>query len=302
VTRPPGVPLNARPFLQRGGYTIWVKGTERARLRDAYHTYLRVNWGYALGAIAAGFFAINIIFAFVFTIVGGVDGVSHGSFFDALMFSVETLGTIGYGVMHPTSTAANVVVIIESITGIVTVALITGLVFSKFSRATARVAFSKDAVICMYEGKPCLMFRCGNERSNTIVEAKMHVVLSMTTKDDRGQPFFRLHDLKLVRHRMGGMRRGWTVMHRIDETSPLYQFTAEDILERECELECAMTGFDDVTLQTVYAMYAYNEKQILMGRRLADTLTIFEGGDLMFDITKFHDTLPDDAPAATNSF
>ena len=146
------------------------------------------------------------------------------------------------------------------------------------------------------------MFRCGNERSNTIVEAKMHVVLSMTSKDDRGKPFYRLHDLKLVRHRMGGMRRGWTVMHRIDETSPLYQLTAEDILERECELECAMTGFDDVTLQTVYAMYAYNEKQILMGRRLADTLTIFEGGDLMFDITKFHDTLPDDAPAGANWF
>ena len=302
MSRPAGVPPDARPFPQRGGYTIWVNGAERARLRDAYHIYLRVPWGYALGAIAGGFFAINVIFAVIFMIVGGVDGVDRGSFFDALMFSVETLGTIGYGVMHPTSAGANIVVIIESITGIVTVALITGLVFSKFSRATARVAFSTNAVICRHDGKPTLMFRCGNERSNTIVEAKMHVVLSVTSTDDRGQPFYRLHDLKLIRDRMGGMRRGWAVMHVIDETSPLHGLSQQDIIDRECELECAMTGFDDVTLQTVYAIHAYNEKQILMGRRLADTLTIFEGGDLMFDISKFHDTLPEDAPTETSPF
>ena len=101
---------------------------------------------------------------------------------------------------------------------------------------------------------------------------------------------------------MGGMRRGWTVMHKIDEQSPLYGLDAAAITKSECEIEVAVMGFDDVTLQTVYALHQYNDKQILTGQRLVDTLTIFESGDLMFDITKFHDTVAEDAPASSSPF
>jgi inward rectifier potassium channel len=302
VSRPPGVPTNATPVRQQAGYTIWVNGAERTRLRDAYHTFLRLRWSYSLAAIALGFFVVNVIFAVIYLMVGGLDGVRHGSFFDSLMFSVETLGTIGYGVMHPSSGAASVVVIVESITGIIITALITGLVFSKFARATARIAFSRTAVICNHEGKQTLMFRCGNERSNVIVEAKMHVVLSMTKVDERGEQFYKIYDLPLHRDRMGGMRRGWTVRHTIDDKSPLFGLDAEAITKGECEIEVALMGFDDVTLQTVYALHQYNDKQILIGHRLVDTLTIFDNGDLMFDMTKFHDTVVDDAPASTSPF
>jgi len=293
VQRPPGVPATALPQYQQDGYTIWVNGAERTRLRDAYHTFLRLPWSASLALIGLGFFLVNVVFAFAYMIVGGVEGVARGSFFDALMFSVETLGTIGYGVMHPKAGGASVVVIVESITGIIITALITGLVFSKFARATARIAFSNNAVICKHEGKQTLMFRCGNERSNVIVEARMHVVCTMRTVDDRGKPFYRLHDLVLVRDRMGGMRRGWLVMHVIDDTSPLYGLDAEGINKAEVELDISVMGFDDVTLQTVYAMHSYSDKKILFGHRLADTLTVFDSGDLMFDITKFHDTIPE---------
>jgi inward rectifier potassium channel len=302
VHRPPGAPATATPFLQQAGYTIWVNGAERTRLRDAYHTFLRLPWIYSLAAIGLGFVLVNVVFAVIYMIVGGVDGVARGSFFDSLMFSVETIGTIGYGVMHPNSGAASVVVIVESMTGIIITALITGLVFSKFSRATARIAFSRNAVICRHEGKPTLIFRCGNERSNVIVEAKMHVVISMTKVDARGKPYYKLFDLALHRDRMGGMRRGWTVMHTIDDTSPLFGLDAEAIRKAECEIEVAVMGFDDVTLQTVHALYQYSDKQILVGHRLVDTLTIYENGDLLFDMTKFHDTVVDDAPATSSPF
>ncbi len=253
-----------------------------------------MRWAWAFGLIGLGFFAINLVFAVVYLVVGGIDGATNGSFFDALMFSVETLGTIGYGVMHPTSHAASVVVIIESITGIITVSLITGLVFSKFSRAVGRFAFSTNAVVCKHEGKPTLMFRCGNERSNTIVETRIHVIASLTSTDDRGKPFYKMHDLKLVRDRLGGLRRGWQVMHVIDEESPLYKLDAATANEKELELEVALMGFDDITLQTVHGTHQYADGHVLWNRRLADTLTVLDNGDMLLDVTKFNDTVADD--------
>jgi inward rectifier potassium channel len=279
--------------VSSGDYTIWVNGAERTRLRDAYHSFLRIRWPLSIALIALGFFLVNLVFALVYYLVGGIEGVAGGSFFDALMFSVETLGTIGYGVMHPTSHAASVVVIVESITGIICVALITGLVFSKFSRPVARIAFSKNCVICDHEGKPTLMFRCGNQRSNVIVEARIHVVATKVVSADPSKPFYRLHDLKLVRDRIGGLRRGWLVLHVVDETSPLYGLDADGMKKAEIELEIAIMGFDDVTLQTVHAMHLYGDKDILIGHKFVDTLSILPNGDMMLDVTKFHDTVPE---------
>ncbi|MEO6776365.1 MAG: ion channel [Kofleriaceae bacterium] len=291
--RPEGVPPRAIASPQQAGYTIWVHGAQRTRLRDAYHSFLRIRWLASLALIALGFFLVNVMFALLYFIVGGVDGVAATSFFDALMFSVETLGTIGYGVMHPVSHAASVVVIVESIAGIMCVALITGLVFAKFARPTARIAFTKHCVICQHEGKPTLMFRCGNERSNVIVEARIHVVATIVTATDPSRPFYKLHDLELVRDRIGGLRRGWSVMHVIDETSPLYQLDAAGAAKAEVEIEIAIMGFDDVTLQTVHAMHQYSDKDLLFGHRFADTLTIVGNGDMLLDATKFHDTVPE---------
>jgi inward rectifier potassium channel len=290
--RPEGVPQTAvGSRVSSGDYTIWVNGAERTRLRDAYHSFLRIRWPASLGLIALGYFIVNLLFALVYYAIGGIDGVGTGSFFDALMFSVETLGTIGYGVMHPTSHAASVVVIVESIAGIMCVALITGLVFSKFSRPVARIAFSKNCVICDHEGKQTLMFRCGNQRSNVIVEARIHVVATKVVSADPSKPFYRLHDLKLVRDRIGGLRRGWLVLHVVDETSPLYGLDAEGMKKAEIELEIAIMGFDDVTLQTVHAMHLYGDKDILIGHKFVDTLSILPNGDMMLDVTKFHDTV-----------
>jgi inward rectifier potassium channel len=289
--RPEGVPTSAVPSRVQTGYTIWVNGAERTRLRDAYHSFLQIRWPASLGLIALGFFLVNVVFAVVYYFIGGVDGVGPTSFFDALMFSVETLGTIGYGVMHPTSHAASVVVIVESIAGIMCVALITGLVFAKFSRPVARIAFSKNCVICTHEGKPTLMFRCGNQRSNVIVEARMHVVATKVVSTDPSKPFYKLYDLKLVRDRIGGLRRGWLVMHVLDETSPLFGLDAEGMAKAEVELEIAVMGFDDVTLQTVHAMHQYSDKDILVAHKFVDTLTNLPNGDLMLDVTKFHDTI-----------
>ena len=290
------IPRGARGIRQQAGYTIWTVGDTRTPARDAFHTFLRMPWAPAIGLIAAWVVVINIAFALAYTAVGGIDGARGGSLWDAFLFSVQTLGTIGYGVMHPTSTAANTIVIAESITGIIVIAIITGLVFTKFARPNARVAFSTYAVITNHEGKPTLMLRCGNQRSNVIVNAEMRITIALQTTTAEGELYYKLHDLKLVRGRMGGLRRGWTAMHVIDEASPLHGMDAQALEKTEAELDVGIIGIDDVLMQTVHSSHQYSDKQIKFGYRFADTLTTLPNGDLVFDLTKFDVLVPDDVP------
>jgi inward rectifier potassium channel len=195
--------------------------------------------------------------------------------------------------MNPHTTGSQTVMIVESLFGIVFTALATGLVFAKFSRSTGRIGFSKLAVITNHDGKRTLMLRVGNLRSNVIVEARLCITAALATITAEGKPFYRMHDLKLVRDRMTGLRRGWTVMHVIDETSPLYGMDAAGLEKAECEIECAITGLDDVTMQTVHMIHLYSDKTIVFGHRFVDTIQTLSNGDLLFDLTKFDAIEPD---------
>jgi len=290
------VPAGARAVRQPGGYTFWVVGDEGARLRDLYHNFLRWRWGVSLGLIAAGFLAVNLVFATIYFFIGGVEHMAPGSFWEALVFSVETLGTIGYGGMIPTSHAAETVMMVEAVTGLIVTALATGLVFSKFARATARVAFTTNMVITKHEGVPTLMFRIGNRRANAIVDARLHAVLAMTRLTPEGETFYKMHDLTLVRDRMGAMRRGWVAMHVIDETSPLHGLDAAALDKHEAEVEVSLTGLDDVMMQTVHSNHIYSDKQIRFGHRFADTLRSLPNGDVVLDLNQFDVIVPDTAP------
>ncbi len=288
-----GIPKGARRLPQAQGYAIWVVGDERHVLRDAYHSFLRTRWSIAIGLIAAGVLAVNVVFGAAYLIVGGVDNMHAGSFWDAFVFSVETLGTIGYGVMSPRSDAANVVMIVEAMTGIVVIAIVTGLVFTKFARTTARVAFTSDVVVTQHDDKPTLMFRIGNRRSNVIVDAHLRAIASMTRTTAEGELFYKLYDVKLVRDHQSGMRRGWTVMHVIDEASPFFGMDAEALAKAEAELEISLVGMDDVTMQTVHSIHVYTDKNIKFGHKFAETLKPLPNGDMIFDLTQFDVIVPE---------
>jgi inward rectifier potassium channel len=291
------LPSTARKVQQQGS-TFYVIGDERALLRDAYHIFLRLPWSASLALIAAGFFAVNVVFAGGYYLVGGVTG-ADGTFFDALSFSVQTLATIGYGAMYPQSVAAQWIMIVESIVSLILTALATGLVFAKFSRPTTRVAFSRHAVVTHHEGNRMLMFRAGNRRSNVIVEATIHVVAVFTTITAEGKTFYKAVDLPMVRDRQVGMTRGWTLMHRIDEASPLYAVDAGKLAALELELYIALTGLDDVAMQTVHAIHRYTDDQIRIDHHFEDTLIPLDNGEFVVDMTKFDVVVPD--PAARDS-
>jgi inward rectifier potassium channel len=271
---------------------ISVIGAPRTTLRDFYYLFLKVRWSVAIGVIVLAYLALNAAFAAAYLAVGGVANARAGSFYDAFCFSVETMGTVGYGWMYPLSAGANAIMISESVTSLIVTAVATGLLFAKFSRSSARVVFSKYAVIGPMDGVPTLMLRVGNERGNQILEATIRVALVRTEVTKEKTKFYRMYDLRLSRERSPAMSRSWTVLHVIDRDSPLYGATPESIVVGEVELIINLVGTDDTSLQPVHARKRYDDHEILWGARHADVLTEAEDGSIVMDVRRFHDVHP----------
>jgi inward rectifier potassium channel len=271
---------------------VVVVGAGVHPLRDAYHLMLAASWPSILTAIGGGFLALNALFALGFLWTGGVAGVRPGSFSDAFFFSVQTMGTIGYGAMYPTSTAANVLVVAESVVGLIVTALATGIVFSRFSRTTGELLFSRHACIGPMDGIPTLTFRVGNDRASTIFEARVSVTVIRTERTQEGQVFYRMYDLELVRDHSQALARSFTVMHRITGKSPLFDATPESCDRDEVEIMISVVGTDDTSLQPVHARRRYVMSDVLWGARLADILSELPDGTIELDLRKFHDTVP----------
>jgi inward rectifier potassium channel len=271
---------------------VSVIGAPRTTLRDFYYLFLKVRWSAAIAVIVVAYLALNAIFALGYVVAGGVTNARPGSFFDALCFSVETMGTVGYGWMYPTSAAANAIMMAESVTSLIVTALATGLVFAKFSRSSARVVFSKHAVIGPMDGVPTLMLRVGNERGNQILEATIRVSIVRTEITKEKMKFYRMYDLRLSRERSPAMSRSWTVLHPIDKDSPLFGATPESVVRDEIEILANVVGTDDTSLQPVHARKRYEEHEIVWGARHEDILTETDDGTLVLDIRRFHDIRP----------
>ena len=270
-------------------YTIRVIGARRPGLRDAYHALLRMSWWRVIAVIVLVFLLLNAIFALLYMVVGGVANARRGSFLDAFYFSVQTIGTIGYGSMFPVSTGANNIVVLESIVGLLITALATGLVFVRFSLTRPRVVFGRYAAIGPMDGIPTLMIRLGNDRSSQIYDARMRLMLMTTNRSPEGEVSYRTTDLALMRDRLPALARSWTILHRLDERSPLHRQTPESLARVDAEILVAVSGIDDTSLQSVNARWTYEHTRIVWGARLADILSETPEGDLLVDLTRFHE-------------
>jgi inward rectifier potassium channel len=271
---------------------IVVVGTKPHPIRDAYHSLLRMSWPGVLMTIALLFLATNAVFGVLFMIVGGVNGARDGSLRDAFFFSVQTLGTVGYGTMYPTSTGANVLVTAESIAGVILTALATGIVFARFSQTTSMLVFTSKVCISPMDGVPTVMLRVGNDRESTIVEASIRVVLIRTVTTKEGMLFYHMLDLPLQRDRSLALSRSWTVLHVIDEKSPLFGLTPETCAQQEVEITASVSGTDDTSLQLVHARRRYEAKDIVWGARPSDVLAERPDGLIQLDVSKFDQIEP----------
>jgi len=263
---------------------------------DVYHHLLTSSWLALLLQIAGAFAVANAIFALGYLLDGGIANARPGSFADVFFFSVETMATIGYGQMSPVSFVAHVLMSIEALTGLIGLALVTGMIFAKFSRPTARVRFSRVAVISKRDGVPSLMFRMANVRANQIVEAQIHVVLARQEFTVEGEEVRRFHDLSLSRHRNAIFGFSWTAIHPIDIDSPLFGATPESLMKARTSVIVSLTGIDETFSQTVYARYSYTTTDIVWGARLADISTHTPKGLFALDMSKFDHVIPAELP------
>ncbi len=276
------------------------QGVRRAGLRvpwwsDLYHRALTLPWWQFLGLGCAIYLGVNLIFALLYLgQPGAISGARPRSFLDAFFFSVQTIATIGYGQMSPATVYANVLVTIETMAGLVFLALSTGVVFARISRPTARVVFGRAATVAPYDGVPTLSFRIGNERRSQILEADVTVTLLRHETTREGVQLRRFHDLALARAHTPVFALTFTVMHPIGPDSPLHGATAESLLTEDAELLISVTGLEETTSQTVHARHSYLPDEILFGRRFADIFTTDPDGTRVIDYARFHDTVPAD--------
>ena len=296
----PAVP--ARIFGRDGTIDIVRTGRKVSRRSDLYHWFLSLRLWSLVGLCAGAYMLMNSFFAVMYLLDSeGVANARPGSFADAFFFSVQTMATIGYGSMYPKSVFANLVVTVETVVGLLSFALITGLLFSRFSRPTARVLFSNVATVAPYNGVPTLMFRVANERRNQLLQAEISVTLLRTERTAEGVEVRRQHDLKLVRNRSAFFSLSWTIMHPIDESSPLWGQTPESLAAAEVELAVLLTGTDETFNQMVHGRFAYTAAEILWDRRLADIVHRMPDGRRFVDYARFHDTVPIDRSGAASA-
>jgi inward rectifier potassium channel len=279
--------------VRDGKFEVMGMGAWYSYWRDPYHLLLTIPWSGFIPLICVLYVTINALFAVAYWLGGDcIANARPGSFLDLFFFSVQTLASIGYGAMYPKTTYANIVVTIEAMIGLMGIALMTGLAFARFSRPTARVIFSRVAVITAHDAKPTLMFRTANQRRNTILEAQMRVYLMRDEVTAEGQFMRRIYDLQLLRNQTPNFSLSWSVVHVIDQFSPLYGMTSESLSDTNSMLIISLSGIDETVAQVVHARHSYSANEILWNNRFVDIFYHTSDGHRYIDYNRFHDVLP----------
>jgi inward rectifier potassium channel len=260
---------------------------------DLYHHMLSLAWAPFLAGLSLVYVVLNLLFALAYLLGdGAIANARRGAFSDAFFFSVETLSTIGYGQMSPATLYGNIVMTVEALVGLMLVAVAAGLMFARFSRPTARVVFSKFAVVAPFNGVPTLSLRLANVRRNQILDAQVSVTLVRDEHTAEGEWIRRFYDLQLARRRSPIFAMTFTVMHAIDAASPLSNATSSSLAAEGAEIVVTVAGLDETISRTVHARTSYLAHEVLWNHRFTDVFTETEDRCLAIDYRRFHNTEP----------
>jgi len=262
---------------------------------NVYQHLLNVAWPRFFLYVLILYVATNVLFAGLYiasgsgAIAGAESGNAAARWQNALFFSVQTIATIGYGQMTPKGTLANSLVAIEALTGLMGFALITGILFARFSRPSALVLHSNVAIVAPYRGKTALMFRIANGRSSQLVEMKATVTCSWMDRSEGERAVRRFKQLPLERDRVALLPTQWVIVHPIDEQSPFANRNQEQILSSDPEVFVALSAIDETFSQTVRARFSYADQDIVYGARFTDPHGTTADGVLSIDLSKLSD-------------
>ncbi len=278
------------PRIDLRGFTAVKVGVRRFSISDPYYFILAMRWSTFLAVVLGVFLVTNLLFAALYWAApGSVSNARAGSFGDAFFFSIETLATVGYGVMTPDNLYGHVVASAEIFGGMFLTALTTGAFFARFARPTARMVFSDTAVVAPYRGAQALMMRVASRRLQGISEARAR--LNYYRNEPYGEGRFRRFDeLKLERVSIPVLTLSWTVIHVIDEDSPLFGMSDERMAAEAPSLMLSISGFDEAISSVINDRKTYRRENMRFGHVFVDVLRDLPDGMVELDLTRFHDT------------
>lgn len=289
--------MNARRrrsrVLAMGNRKVITHGLPRMFWLDIYHYAMTASWPRFFAAVGLLFLLLNASFALVY--MQGANPIANQSpagFLGAFFFSVETLATVGYGDMHPQTLFAHSVATLEIFIGMSFIALFTGIMFARFSRPRARILFAEHPVIGPMDKKQTFTVRAANARQNVIVDASARLRMLRSVQSAEGESFRRLYDMELVRHQHPMFVIGWSIMHVVDENSPLFGETADTLAAADVSFILTIHGVDETTSQPMQSRFTYHHSAIRWQHVYADLLSTDENGIDHLDYSHFHETMP----------
>jgi inward rectifier potassium channel len=265
---------------------------------SVYMFLVNLTWPRFLGLVAASYLVANLLFATVYLILGveflhaSERNLGLTGFARAFFFSAQTLTTVGYGALYPFGLAANVIAAIEAAVGLMGFALATGLLFARFSRPSARLVFSDQVLIAPYRGGSSLQFRIANQRSNVLTEVEASVILMTVQQDATGQLKRTFVELPLERRQIFFLALTWTIVHPIDQASPLWGLGREDLERLQAEVMILFKGYDDSFSQVVHSRYSYRWDEIQWSARFLPAFDVASAGHLILDLGRISDSAP----------
>jgi inward rectifier potassium channel len=281
-----------RAINKDGSFNVHRRGVPLSS-RNPYLFLVDCSWTKFIICFFFGFLFVNLLFAEIYVLIGIKDLVGEssntgvGPFMSAFFFSVHTLTTVGYGDVYPKGIAANWVAAIEAMLGLMGFALGTGLLYARFSRPSARILFSERVLIAPYQGMTALEFRVANQRSNVLMDLQATVIF-MTVERANGELRRKFAELPLERQKVFFIPLTWTIVHPIDNGSPLYGLTQADLDEREAEFLVVAKGFDETFAQTVNARYSYRHDEIIWGAKFLPAFVVDKNGDLVLELDRIN--------------
>jgi len=278
-----------------GSFNVIRRGLGVLDAWAPYHLLLTMTWARFFGLVALIYVSLNLAFAGLFAafgpdaLTGALEHGHGGTFMRAFFFSVQTFATIGYGQVAPQGLGPNLLVTFEALVGLMFQALATGLLFARFARPTASIAFSRTAVIAPYAGGRSLQFRIANRRRSEIIQLGAQVLFSYLEKDGRGRRLRRYQVLPLERNQVTFFPLAWTIVHPIDAESPLATRTHADLVEEEAEILVLLSGVDEAFAQTVHARSSYRPEEIVWNARFTSIFMAPREGVVGIDLVKLHE-------------